>query len=46
VDNLPGLKIRIQKPRARSLAEPLSARNAAEVVDVRFDGATEQHLTI
>jgi hypothetical protein len=45
-DGLPGLKIRIQKPRARSLAEPLSARNAAEVVNVPFNGATELHLAI
>jgi len=45
-DAFPALKIRIQKPRARSLAEPVAARTAAEVVDVRFDNATELNLAI
>ncbi len=45
-DTFPGLKIRIQKPRARSLAEPVSARTAAEVVYVRFDSAAELSLAI
>jgi hypothetical protein len=42
----PALKIRIQKPRARSLTEPVAARTAAEVVNVRFDSATELSLAI
>jgi hypothetical protein len=46
VDTLPGLKIRIQKPRARSLAESLAERTAPEVVDVRFDSTTELSLAI
>ncbi len=45
-DTFPDLKIRIQKPRARSLAEPMAARTAAEFVDVRFDSATELNLAI
>jgi hypothetical protein len=46
VDTFPGLKIRIQKPRAGSLAEPLTARTAAEFVDVRFDSTTDVSLAI
>jgi hypothetical protein len=46
VDTLPGLKIRIQKPRARSLSDPVSTRTAAEFVDARFEGARELTLAI
>jgi hypothetical protein len=45
-DNFPGLKIRVQKPRARSLAEPVSARIAGEFFDLKFDGARELSLAI
>ena len=45
-DNFPGLKIRLQKPRARSLAGPATARTAAEAVDLRLDGTTELILAI
>jgi hypothetical protein len=45
-DTVPGLRIRIQKPRARSLAEPMAERTAAEVVDMRFESATELSLAL
>jgi hypothetical protein len=45
-DTSPSLNIRIQKPRARSLAEPVSARSAVEVLDVKFDGARELNLAL
>lgn len=45
-DTFPGLKIRIQKPRARTLMESISARTTAEVVDVRFDSTTELRIAI
>ena len=45
-DRLPGLRIRIHKPRARSLAEPLAARIKAEFVDVPFDNTTELNIAL
>ena len=36
---LPGLTIRVHKPRGESLAEATAARKPAEFVDVRFDNA-------
>jgi hypothetical protein len=45
-DTLPDLKIRIQKPRARSFAGPAEAGAAPEVVNVRFGRATELSLAI
>ena len=45
-DRLPGLRIRIHKPRARSLAEPLAARTTAEFVDVPFDNTTELNIAL
>jgi hypothetical protein len=46
VDNLPGLKMRVYKPRARSLSEPVRKRKAAEFVETRFDKATEFNFVI
>src|SRR5262249_59574659 len=45
-DTLPDLKIRIQKPRARSLAGLVAAGTAPEIVNARFEGATELSLAI
>lgn len=45
-DSLPGLKIRVHKPRGRSLAETTTARTPAESVDVRFDNASELSIVI
>jgi hypothetical protein len=39
-DRPPGLRIRIHKPRAQSLAEPIAAKTAAKFVDVPFDNTT------
>jgi hypothetical protein len=46
VDTLPSLKIRIHKPRAQSLAEPIDSRTAAQFVDLRFDSATVLNVSI
>jgi len=46
VDTLPGLKIRIHKPRARSLKEPVAARKAPEFVDASFHRTTEFNMAI
>jgi hypothetical protein len=43
-DQVPGLKIRIHKPRARSLSEPRESRKTAQFVDVPFAGTTELDL--
>ena len=45
-DRLPGLRIRIHKPRARSLVEPIAARTAAKFVDVPFDNTTELNIAL
>ncbi|MGA8478718.1 MAG: hypothetical protein WB696_12235 [Chthoniobacterales bacterium] len=45
-DTLPGLKIRVFKPRARSLSEHVEARKAAEFVEIRFDRATDFDFAI
>jgi hypothetical protein len=45
-DTLPGLKIRIHKPRARSLTEPTTARKAPEFVDASFHNTTEFNIAI
>jgi hypothetical protein len=45
-DTLPGLKVRIHKPRASSLAESLTTRRAAEFVDFRCDTTTELRVEI
>jgi len=42
-DALPSLKIRVFKPRARSLSEPVSARKSPEFLEQRFDKTT--HLS-
>jgi hypothetical protein len=44
--SLPGLKIRVHKPRGRSLIEALAARKPAELVDVRFDSPAEFSISI
>jgi hypothetical protein len=41
VNTLPGLKVRVYKPRARSLSEPVRKRKAAEFVETRLDETTE-----
>jgi hypothetical protein len=46
IDALPGLKIRVYKPRARSLTEYPASRKAAEFVDARFDCTTELNIAI
>jgi hypothetical protein len=43
---VPGLKIRIHKPRAGSLSEPKTSRKAGQFVDVPFAGTTELNFTI
>jgi len=45
-DTLPGLKIRVFKPRARSLSEPVEARKAPEFVETRFDRTTDFNFSI
>jgi hypothetical protein len=45
-DTLPGLRIRLHKPRARSLAESWASRRAAEFVDVGFDRTIELNVAI
>jgi hypothetical protein len=45
-DPLPGLKIRIQKPRARSLADPVAMRTAVQVLEVPFESGRELSLAI
>jgi peptidoglycan/xylan/chitin deacetylase (PgdA/CDA1 family) len=41
VDTLPGLKIRVFKPRSRSISEPLGASKQPEFFDQRFDKTTD-----
>jgi hypothetical protein len=41
VETLPGLKIRVFTPRARSLSEQEGARKAAEFIETRFDPTTD-----
>jgi hypothetical protein len=45
-DTLPGLKIRVHKPRAQSLTDPIASRTAATFVDMRFDRTTELKISI
>ncbi|MBV8141713.1 MAG: hypothetical protein JOZ60_06670 [Verrucomicrobia bacterium] len=45
-EEVPGLQIRIHKPRAQSLAEATASRKRAEFVDVPFAGTTELNLAI
>jgi hypothetical protein len=40
-DALPGLKIRVFKPRARSLSEPVSRRRPPEFLEQRLDKTTD-----
>ena len=40
-DTLPGLKVRVFKPRARSLSEPMGARRAPEFLEQRFERTTD-----
>ena len=40
-ETLPGLKVRVFKPRARSLSEPMGARRAPEFLEQRFERTTE-----
>jgi hypothetical protein len=46
VDTLPSLKIRVFKPRARSLSDAKTARKAAEFIDTRFDRTTDFNVSI
>ena len=46
VDALPGLKIRIFKPRAQSLSEAIGARKAPAFVDKAFDRTTHLALAL
>jgi hypothetical protein len=43
---LPGLKVRVFKPRARSLSEPVSTRKAPEFLEKRFDRTTDFDFAI
>ena len=45
-EQLPGFKIRIHKPRARSLSEPKASRKTAQFVDVPFARTTELKIQI
>jgi hypothetical protein len=45
-ERVPGLKIRIHKPRAGSLSEPKASRKAGQFVDVPFAGTTELNFAI
>jgi hypothetical protein len=45
-DALPGLKIRIFKPRAQSLSEPIATRNSPGFVEKTFDKVANFDLTI
>lgn len=45
-ERVPGLRIRVHKPRARSLSEPKESRRAAEFVDVPFARTTELNIEI
>ena len=40
-DKLPGLKVRIFQPRARSLSQPVSARRAPHFLERQFDETTD-----
>jgi hypothetical protein len=46
VDTLPGLKIRVFKPRARCLSESVATRKPAEFVETRFDRTTDFNFSI
>jgi hypothetical protein len=46
VDKLPSLRIRVFKPRAQSLSEPVAARRAAEFMDARLDRTTDFNFSI
>ena len=45
-EEMPGFKIRIHKPRARSLSEPKASRKTAQFVDVPFARATDLNFQI
>jgi hypothetical protein len=45
-DTLPGLTIRVHKPRTPDSAEPLAAGPGAEFVDVGFSQTTEQDIAL
>jgi hypothetical protein len=45
-EQVPGFRIRIHKPRARSLSEPKASRKIAQFVDVPFARATELNFEI
>lgn len=45
-DSLPGLKIRLHKPRGKSLNDPVTARRTAAFADVSFDRSTEVTITV
>jgi hypothetical protein len=45
-DELPGLRVRVYKPRNGSLTNPIAPRSAAEFVDVSLNGTMELDITI
>ena len=45
-DRLPGLKIRVHKPRARSLSEPLATGRPVGFVDVSLNDAIESNIAL
>ena len=45
-EQMPGFRIRIHKPRARSLSEPKESRKTAQFVDVPFARKTELNFEI
>jgi hypothetical protein len=45
-DELPGLRVRVYKPRNGSLTNPIAPRSAAEFVDVSLNGTMELDIAI
>lgn len=43
---LPGLKVRVFKPRARSLSQPVCTRKAPEFLEMRFNRTTDFNFTV
>ena len=45
-DRLPGLRVRVHKPRTRSLGDPLASRTPAEFVDVPLNDSADLNIAL